>query len=153
MVSMTLEEAEGIAREEPAVDELAKWRASMPKPEPVKPARGLDTAPAPQVDWSAVIRGALKAERALLTEATGGAVGEACNEVRAEFEAALEKVRVEMRAESERLRAEFSTAREIQTLRTELAEIKALLTARSRKPAAPPQTPAAASSNGDARPQ
>jgi hypothetical protein len=134
-------------------DALTNWRASMPPPEPPKRERGLDTAPTPQVDWSAVIHGALKAERTLTTESVGGALGEVRNALLDEFEAAIEKVRAEFRREVDQLREQFSQAREVQSLRTELVEIKALLTARSRKPAAPPQLPAVAASNGDARPQ
>jgi hypothetical protein len=149
---MTLDEATYIANnclpEEGPADSLANWR--RPPVEPAKPQRQLDTAPAPVIDWSAVIHGALKAERGLLTEATGRAIGEVRNEVLDEVDAAIEKLRTEFRAETDRLRAEFSQAREVQSLRTELAEIKALLTARSRKPL-PPQLPAPA--NGDARPQ
>ena len=105
--------------------------------------------PEPQIDWSSVISQALKTERALLTEATGQAIGEVRSEICDEIEA----LRVEMRAEMERLRAEFSQANELRDLRVQLAEIKALLTARSRKPP-PPQSPAAPSnSNGDARSQ
>jgi hypothetical protein len=102
--------------------------------------------PEPQIDWSSVISQALKTERALLTEATGQAIGEVRSEICDEIEA----LRVEMRAEVERLRAEFSQANEIRDLRVQLTEIKALLVARSRKPASPPQPPAAPS-NGDAR--
>jgi hypothetical protein len=153
MVTMTLAEAERIARERlpeegPAVDELANWRRPA---EPPKQPRGLDTAPVPQVDWSVVIHGALKAERGLLTEATGRAIGEVRDAVLDEVDAAIEKVRAEFRAETDRLRAEFSQARELGELRTQLAEIKTLLTARSRKP--PPPQPPAAPANGDARSQ
>jgi hypothetical protein len=151
MVTMTLEEAERIARErlpeEPAEDPLADWRKSMPRPEPEKTSQSLDTA---QVDWSLIIHQALKAERALLTEATGSALGEVREELRDEFAAAIEKLRAEFRAEVDRLRAEFSQAREVQSLRVELAEIKTLLTARSRR-ATPAQPPASTSGNGDAR--
>jgi hypothetical protein len=132
--------------EEGLADSLAAWRRPV---EPPKRERGLDTAPAPQVDWSAVIHGALKAERWLLTEAFGGALGETRNEIRDEFEAAIEKLRVEMRADVDRLRAEFSQANELRALSVELAEIKAMLAARSRKP--PPPQPATAPANGDAR--
>jgi hypothetical protein len=149
---MSINEATHIANnrlpEEPAEDWLASWRKSMPRPEPVKASHGLDT----QVDWSGVIHNALKAERGLLTEATGMAIGEVRNELGDEFDAAIEKLRGEMRAEADRLRAEFSQARELADLRTQLAEIKTLLTARSRK-AAPPQLPAAPNVNGDARSQ
>jgi hypothetical protein len=119
----------------------------MPRPEPEKASQRLDTALAPQVDWSEVIRMALKSERTLLTEATGAALGEVREALRDEFDAAIEKLRAEMRAEVDRLRSEFSQANEIRELRVQLAEIKAMLAARSRK-AAPPQPPAAA--NGDA---
>src|SRR5262245_39344462 len=150
---MTLEEAERIActlLPGERADALTNWRGSMPPPEPVKAPRGLDTAPAPQIDWSLIIHQALKAERGLLTEATGLAIGETREALRDEFEAAIEKLRTEFRAEVDRLRAEFSQAREVQSLRVELAEIKTLLTARSRR-ATPAQPPASTSGNGDAR--
>jgi hypothetical protein len=143
---MDLSEAERISRErlpeEPAEDWLASWRKAMPKPEAERPVRGLDTA---QVDVHAEIRKAADRERTLLTEATGSALGQVRNEVLDEVDAAIEKLRAEFRAETDRLHAEFSQAREVQSLRTELAEIKALLTARSRK-APPPQVPAPSSS-------
>jgi hypothetical protein len=147
---MSLEEAERIARNRLPEEgpPLADWR--RPPPEPQKRERGLDTAPTPQVDWSAVIRQALKSERTLLTEATGAALGEVREALRDEFEAALEKVRAEMRAEMERLRAEFSQANELRELRAELREVKALLlTPRSRRATPPAQI--AAPINGDAR--
>jgi hypothetical protein len=112
----------------------------------VKEPPKLDTA---QVDVSRVIGMALRAERALHSEATGHALGEVRNEVLDEVDAAIEKLRTEFRAEADRLRAEFSQANELRALRVELAEIKALLTARSRKAAPPSQLPAPA--NGDAR--
>ena len=106
MVTMSLEEAEAIARHRlPAEGPPTDWRGQQ-EPAPAKPARGLDTMPEPQIDWSSVISQALKTERALLTEATGQAIGEVRSEICDEIEA----LRVEMRAEVERLRAEFSQA-------------------------------------------
>jgi hypothetical protein len=137
--------------DEPAVDWLADWRKSMPRPEPEKTSQRLDTAPAPEVDWSEVIHNALKAERGLLTEATGSALGEVREEIRDEFDAAIERLRAEMRAEVDRLRSEFSQANELRDLRVQLAEIKAMLAPRARKAPAP-QVPAAPA-NGDARSQ
>jgi hypothetical protein len=139
---MTLEEAMAISeRQLPGEPPEPDWR---PPAEPAKPA--------PQTDWSGVISRALKAERACLTEATGLAIGEVRNEVLDELDAAVEKLRAELRAEAARLRAEFSQANELRDLRVQLAEIKAMLAARSRKAPPPPQPPAA-SSNGDARSQ
>src|SRR5262245_10085403 len=144
---MTLEEAMHVANnrlpEEPAEDWLTSWQAARPRPEPVKEPPKLDTA---QVDVSRVIGMTLRADRALHSEATGQALGEVRNEVLDEFDAAIEKLRAEFCAEAERLRAEFSQANELRELRVQLAEIKPLLTARSRK--APP----APSSNSDALP-
>ena len=148
---MTLEEAMAISNNRLPEEgpPLADWQRAPP--EPPKRPRGLDTAPAPQVDWSTVIRQALKAERTLTTESVGGALAEIRDGLRDEFEAAIEKVRAEFRREVERLRAEFSQAREVQSLRTELAEIKGLLTARSRK-AASSQVPAPSLPLADASP-
>jgi hypothetical protein len=150
---MSIEEAERIARErlpeEPGQDWLANWRKSTPRPESVKEPQRLDTEPADAIDWSDVIHRALKAERGLMTEATGRALGEVREEIRDEVDAAIEKLRAEMRAEADRLREQFSQANELAALRVQLAEIKTLLTARARK-APPPQLPGSAS-NGDAR--
>ena len=58
---MTLQEAMEISDRllpgEPGSDELANWRAAMPRPEPPKRERRLDTAP--EIDWASVIRGEL----------------------------------------------------------------------------------------------
>jgi hypothetical protein len=150
---MSLEEAERIACTPlpgERADALTNWRGSMPPAEPMKAQQRLDTAP--EVDWSAIIHQVAKTERGLLTEAMGQAIGDVRNEVLDEFEAAIAELRTEMRREVDQLRAEFSQAREIATLRTELAEIKALLMARTRTKAAPAQPPAQVPAPSEALP-
>jgi hypothetical protein len=146
---VTLEEAERIARErlpeEPGDDWLASWQATRPVPEPVKPPRGLDTA---QVDVAAVVRSALRAERAFTSEVTGLALGEIRNEILDAVDAEVAK----LKAEIDKLRGEVSQANELRDLRAELREIKEILAKRTRAPKTPAlQLPAPA--NGDARPQ
>jgi hypothetical protein len=145
---VTLEEAERIARErtpdEPAEDWLTSWQAARPQPEPPKQERRLDTA---QVDVAAVIRGTVRAERAVTSEATGLALGTVRNEI---FDAVDAEV-AKLKAEIDRLRAEFSQANELRELHAELREIKEMLAKKARPPKAPAlQLPAPA--NGDARP-
>jgi hypothetical protein len=88
---MTLEEAMHIATHrlpgEPREDEVAAWRASRPPREPAKRERLLDTTPpAPQIDWAAVINGAIRGERAHMVEAVGEAIGEYGNGLLGEVE-------------------------------------------------------------------
>jgi hypothetical protein len=172
-MAMTLQEAERIAREllpgEPGGDALASWRASMPRPEPAKPARGLDTAPA--IDWALVIRMALKSERAHVLEVVGAALGENNNDILDQVEALIAQAADQIKSE---LRAEF--AKQIDGLRAELAagfaihgaklrsELEAIIAAkkarRARAQAAKPNgstssehllLPAPNGSNGDGR--
>ena len=116
VVTMTLEEAEWIARnrlpEEPREDEIAAWRASRPRREPPRRERGLDTMPAPPaIDWADVIRRAILGERAHMTEAIGGAIGEVRNETLDEVEQliaqAADQIKSELRAEIDQMRVEF----------------------------------------------
>jgi hypothetical protein len=147
---MTLEEATRIANnrtaEEPAEDWLTSWQAARPQPEPAREPRKLDTA---QIDVAAVIRQALKAERGLMTEATGGAIGEIRNEIRDEFEAEVAR----LRAELDQLRHEFSQANELRELRAELREIREMLTRKPRVAKTPPSLQLPGPANGDARSQ
>ena len=131
---MTLEEAMHIAShrlpEEPREDEIANWRASRPVPEPAKRTRSLDTAPAaPQVDWAAVINGAIRGERAHMVEAVGQAIGTYGNDVIAEVEqmiaAAVEQLRAEFAAQIERVANEFSGQMDL--VHTQGAELRAQL--------------------------
>jgi hypothetical protein len=103
-----MSEAERISRErlptEPREDWLESWRRTMPKPEPERRARGLDTAPpAQEVDWSSIIRRAILSERSFMVEAVGGALGEVRNEVLDEVEQliaqAVEQIKSDLRAE------------------------------------------------------
>jgi hypothetical protein len=113
---MTLEEAEWISRnrlpEEPREDELASWRATRPLPEPRGRQQRLDTMPTQPVDMAAVIRGALKGERVLLTEAFGGALAEYGDGLLDEIETMIAATAAELREEFARqidqLRSEFS---------------------------------------------
>jgi hypothetical protein len=149
---VTLEEAEYIARnylpDEPRPDEISSWRASQPRPEPARGPRGLDTAPAPQVDVADVIKMALRAERDLMTEAVGGALAEYTDNALSEVDAEIQKLRTEV----DQLRSEFSQANELREIRAQLAEIKEMLAKKARGRKIPPlQLPAP---NGDAsRPQ
>jgi hypothetical protein len=112
---MTLEEAMHIANnrlpDEPAADPLANWRATKPPAEPARKTRGLDTVPAPVIDWALVIRQALLGERAHMTEAIGGAIGEVRNDTLDEVEqliaAAADQIKSELRTEIEQMRFEF----------------------------------------------
>jgi hypothetical protein len=117
---MTLEEAEWIARnhlpDEPRPDEISSWRASRPRPEPVRHERGLDTMPAEPVDWSAVIRGVVRAERDLMTEAIGGALAEYGDGLGDSIIADVERMIAATAAE---LKEEF--ARQIAELKAELS--------------------------------
>src|SRR5213080_3678831 len=110
---VTLEEAMAISERrlpgEPE-DPLADWRASRPPPEPKRETRNLDTAPAPQIDWSGVIRQALKAERSIMFEIIGSAIGdETLGEVEQLIAQAINEVRTELRREMEQLRCRIDT--------------------------------------------
>jgi hypothetical protein len=119
---MTLEEAEAIARgrtaDEPAEDWLASWRRTRPRPEPARKQRSLDTMPQPaqEVDVAFVIRAALKAERSVMSEIVGGALGEYGNQLADELLGQVERMIAATAAE---LRDEFS--RQIDQLRAELS--------------------------------
>jgi hypothetical protein len=114
---------------EPGGDELTRWRNSMPPAEPERKPRGLDTAPAPEVDWAAVIRGALKAERSIMSEIVGKALGQYGDELFSEIEVAIatavDQLRTELRAEIEQLRSELSGR--IDSTQTHGAELRAEL--------------------------
>ena len=154
---MTLEEAMRIASHpgEPGGDELARWQAHRPQPQPPKRPQSLDTAP--PIDWAAVIHGAIRGERAHVLEVVGQALGEYGNEVVAEVEQmtaqAIDQLRTELRAELasqvDQLRSELSgqitQGNELRALRAQLEEIIAKKT-RARRLQLP-------GSNGDARPQ
>jgi hypothetical protein len=120
---------------EPGGDELARWQAHRPRPEPPKRERGLDTM---QVDLGAEIRKAVAQERALITEAAGQALAE----VR---DAALDEAERLIAAAVAELRAEF--AGQLAQLRSQAdtlgGELKAQLEQIKRR------APKAAKANGD----
>jgi hypothetical protein len=130
---MTLEEAMAISERrldtEPREDEIAAWRASQPRPKPKRRTRGLDTAPAPEVDWATVIRQAILGEREHTAEVVGGAIGEYGNGLLDEIEATIAATAAELREEFARqidqLRAELSGR--IDSTQTHGAELKAQL--------------------------
>jgi hypothetical protein len=104
---MTLEEAMAISeRRLPGEPPEPDWRASRPAPEPRRKTPGLDTAPAPEVDVAYVIRAALKAERSIMSEIVGGAIGEIRADMYDEIERmiaqAIENLRAETRVEAAR---------------------------------------------------
>lgn len=101
---MTLEEAMEISNrllpeESGGGEELARWQAQRPQPEPPKPPRSLDTAPAPEVDWAAVIRQTILGERAFLTEAIGGAIAEYGDSIIGEVEQMIAQAANQVRSE------------------------------------------------------
>jgi hypothetical protein len=163
VVKMTLEEAMHISDHllpgEPGGDELARWQAMRPQPEPARAPQRLDTAPAAPVDWSTVIRQAALGERAHMVEAVGQAIGETRNEILDEIEQtitqAIDQTRNEMRAEFakqiDQLRAELAAGLTVQgaRLRSELEAVIAAKKARGRK-ASLLRLP---KPNGDAHPQ
>jgi hypothetical protein len=114
---------------EPGADELARWQARRPQPEPPKRPRGLDTAPAPQIDWAAVINGAIRGERAHMVEAIGQAIGQhgdgLLDEVEAMIAAAVDHLRAEFAGQIDQLRNELSGQINTQgsELRAQLQEI------------------------------
>jgi hypothetical protein len=160
---VTLEEAMHISDHllpgEPGSDELARWQAQRPQPEPPKRERGLDIAPAPQIDWAAIINGAIRGERAHMVEAIGQAIGQYGDELLTEVEGmiaqAIDQLRTELRAEFanqvDQLRNELSGQINTQgnELRAQLQEIIAKKK-RARTKASPLQLPAP---NGNAHPQ
>jgi hypothetical protein len=89
---------------EPGGDEIARWQACRPQPEPPKRERGLDTM---RVDLDAEIRKAVTRERALLTEATGQALGEIRDTVLDEAEQLIATAVNQLRAEINQMREEF----------------------------------------------
>jgi hypothetical protein len=113
MVSeMTFEEAMAISeRRLPGEPPEPDWRASRPAPEPKRRARGLDTAPQPEVDIAYVIRGAILAERSVMVEIVGQALGEYCNGI-------LDQVETMIGAVAAEIREDFG--RQIDQLRAEL---------------------------------
>jgi hypothetical protein len=114
---MTLEEAEFIARnylpDEPRADDLTAWRASRPPAEPARRERGLDTMPAApeQIDWALVIRQVIRAERSIMSEIIGEAIGEVNNSTLDEVETliakAADQIKNELREEIGQMREEF----------------------------------------------
>jgi chorismate mutase len=148
---MTLEEAMAINDRllpgEPGGDEIARWQACRPQPEPARQQRGLDTAPAPQVvDWALVIRQALLGERAHMTEAIGEALGEHGNklldESRDDDRGGCNQLRAEHAEQLDQLRAQIDLAH---TQGAELrAELENIIAKRKRAKAA--------KANGEARP-
>jgi hypothetical protein len=114
---MTLEEAMAISEHRlPGEPPEADWRASRPRQEPKRQTRGLDTAQQPEIDIAYVIRGALKAERSVMVEIVGQALGEYGNqladeilaEVRQLIEAAVEGLRAEFSRQLDQLREDFT---------------------------------------------
>jgi hypothetical protein len=161
---MSLEEAEWIARnrlpDEPSEDEVASWQAHRPRPEPRRETRSLDTAPAPpQIDWADVIRRAILAERSVMSEIVGSAIGEIRNETLDEVEgmiaAAVNQLRAELRVEFSRqldgLRGQIDA--QGNELRSRLEEV--IAKKRRTKDAAKPNGSLLQlrPPNGDARPQ
>jgi hypothetical protein len=109
---MTLEEAEWIARnrlpDEPRADEITAWRASQPRPGPKRETRGLDTMPMPaEIDWADVIRRAILAERSVMSEVIGEAIGEVNNSTLDEVETLIAKTADQLREEINQMRVEF----------------------------------------------
>jgi hypothetical protein len=112
---VTEEEALFISRNflpgEPGGDELANWRANRPPREPARHERGLDTMPAPPpIDWADVIKRAIRAERSVMSEIVGSAIGEVRNETLDETEQliaqAAEQIKSGLRAEIDQMRVE-----------------------------------------------
>jgi hypothetical protein len=86
-------------------------RQRVEREQPAKRQRGLDTKPAPEVDWSAVIAAACRAERAhtsaLLTELLIQLQDDIAERVRAEIEAHQQKTTLTKLADSvDQLRAD-----------------------------------------------
>jgi hypothetical protein len=135
MVSnMTLEEAEFIARNrlpgEPREDGITAWRASRPRPEPARREKGLDTMPAPeQIDWADIIRRAILAERSVMSEVIGSAIGEYGNQTLDEVETliakAADQIKTELREEIGQMREEFF--KRLDLVRGQGVELKAEL--------------------------
>jgi hypothetical protein len=96
-----------------------------PPPEPERKPRGLDTAPAPQIDWAAVINGAIRGERAHMVEAIGQAIGqygdELLGEVEAMIAAAVNQLRTEFAGQLNELSARIDLSH------TQGAELRAQL--------------------------
>jgi hypothetical protein len=137
VVTMTLEEAMAISEHRlPGEPPEADWRTSRPRREPARRERGIDTAPAPDpIDWALVIRGAIKAERSIMSEVIGSAMGEYVNqqadellaEVRQLIASAVEELRAEFTRQLDQLREDFTAQA------TELFESVALISTESQR--------------------
>lgn len=87
-------------------DPLAAWKALMPKPEPEKRQRGLDTMPPSPIDWTAVtavIDQRIEAERTFMREVVAEAMVEKLTEERKAFTEERRVDRAELTDEVRRL--------------------------------------------------
>jgi hypothetical protein len=148
MASMSLTEAEWIARnylpDEPRQDEIENWRNAQPRQEPKREEGKLDTMQAPeQIDWADVIRRAILAERAIMSEIIGEAIGEIQNQTLDETERliaqAADQIKNELREEIGQMREEFFKRLDLVRgqgveLRAELEKIAKRKRARAAKP-------------------
>jgi hypothetical protein len=144
---MTLEEAMAISEHRlPGEPPEADWRASRPRPEPRREERKLDTMPAaPEIDSALVIRQAILAERSVMSEVIGEAIGEVNNQTLDEVEQliaqAAGQIKTELREEIGQMREEFF--KRLDLVRGQGAELKTeldkIVARRKRARAAKPE--------------